>query len=498
MLSIAKYGFNPAYRNGQVFGPGEYFAKNPAVALSFSNGSPYLLYCKLVLGSRVFHDYVHHKQFYIVRQRDCYVQALPLYLLKVGGGFDDSYMIKRLKPSKSDPSEKIMNQLSKIQRGGTEACIGRISNTMVSTSTKKLFCGWLHPSLLTSSKQEFNEVLKNHFNDVDIKRITRHRNSTRIGAFISLRNPISQLKMAELNKRLFVCKGSSSFISVADAQLGTRWNRNFPCPRLTGVAKFCRGRNLRSDWRTSCDFKHFDVSNKLHGYDLEVVSLTEAKTDELSDILELQGVGSLSSCFKVHSSRLKQFYDQQLQYLQQKHGGSCLELELWFATDIPHEHILSYGIPCPSDYKLSDKCDGFGVKDGFTWCDNTCIHCTVPYTKDEREELFPYGAGIYLTDYADSARCRVKGGAKYLYRCKVALGTPYKIDPSLIRKTLSTITHAEDPTDRMAAGSASWDHVKQHDSYSVPKYGQFIVFNSHSVLPLYVVELDNSVLDCDL
>jgi hypothetical protein len=50
VVPICENGFDKSRRSGQVFGAGEYFAKNPSVSVGYCRGGEYLLVCRLTLG----------------------------------------------------------------------------------------------------------------------------------------------------------------------------------------------------------------------------------------------------------------------------------------------------------------------------------------------------------------------------------------------------------------------------------------------------------------
>eukprot|EP00755_Sulcionema_specki_P034100 Sspe_Gene.102241::Locus_77147_Transcript_1_1_Confidence_1.000_Length_682::g.102241::m.102241 len=50
VLGIAREGFAPEKRARQVYGDGEYFAKDPRVSIAYCKGDAYLFLCKLLLG----------------------------------------------------------------------------------------------------------------------------------------------------------------------------------------------------------------------------------------------------------------------------------------------------------------------------------------------------------------------------------------------------------------------------------------------------------------
>merc|ERR1719188_2517593 len=83
VLSIAVHGFDPKRRSGQAYGAGEYFAKDPNVSIGYAQGGGFMFLCRLLLGkSDLDHTWVDTCKYYVIKQRDCRIQALPLFLVQ--------------------------------------------------------------------------------------------------------------------------------------------------------------------------------------------------------------------------------------------------------------------------------------------------------------------------------------------------------------------------------------------------------------------------------
>jgi hypothetical protein len=87
ILSICSEGFDDGRRCGQAFGPGEYFAKDPNVSVSYSRGHRYMLVCRLLLGQQASSDQLRDgdhiwapgPKYYVISSP---AQVLPLHILE--------------------------------------------------------------------------------------------------------------------------------------------------------------------------------------------------------------------------------------------------------------------------------------------------------------------------------------------------------------------------------------------------------------------------------
>jgi len=87
ILSIAEKGFDAGRRAGQVFGSGEYFAKDPKVSMGYCRGESFMLICQLTLGVESSdreneggdHIWVPSMRYYIMSSP---AQVLPLYIVR--------------------------------------------------------------------------------------------------------------------------------------------------------------------------------------------------------------------------------------------------------------------------------------------------------------------------------------------------------------------------------------------------------------------------------
>merc|ERR1719386_10004 len=76
-------GFDPSRRSGQVYGAGEYFAKDPKVSISYARGGVFMFLCKLLLGAETIdHTWVNDAKYYVMKQKDLLSQVLPVYVVQ--------------------------------------------------------------------------------------------------------------------------------------------------------------------------------------------------------------------------------------------------------------------------------------------------------------------------------------------------------------------------------------------------------------------------------
>lgn len=87
ILSISEGGFDAGRRAGQVFGAGEYFAKDPMVSVGYCRGGSFMLVCQLCLGHQSStpenldgdHIWVPSAHYYVISTP---AQILPLYIVR--------------------------------------------------------------------------------------------------------------------------------------------------------------------------------------------------------------------------------------------------------------------------------------------------------------------------------------------------------------------------------------------------------------------------------
>eukprot|EP00755_Sulcionema_specki_P022801 Sspe_Gene.77380::Locus_48349_Transcript_2_2_Confidence_0.667_Length_1984::g.77380::m.77380 len=295
VLSIATQGFDPLLRSGQVYGAGEYFAKSPQVSEHYCNGGAFMFMCQLVLGEQdVDHIWVDDMKYYVLKQREGQVQALPQYLLQ----FRDS-----ASPLAKELSEKTVTAeddkasflaMQAMQKGGGRPCRDRTEGTLEQARTRHVHLGWLDSKLLQHGQKELEADVTDFLRGHGVKKVIEDRNGTRVGAFVELKVPITQEQFGELNTRLYHGKYR---ISVDDESPRVIAESRRVCPKLTGPGKYCRGWNLAGHggaWWESCKFQHpaeLFTTYKAK-YTVEPVLRVTAKWDEVEGLLlrELVGV----------------------------------------------------------------------------------------------------------------------------------------------------------------------------------------------------------------
>eukprot|EP01064_Diplonema_japonicum_P015222 TRINITY_DN2297_c0_g3_i2.p1 TRINITY_DN2297_c0_g3~~TRINITY_DN2297_c0_g3_i2.p1 ORF type:complete len:939 (+),score=239.22 TRINITY_DN2297_c0_g3_i2:37-2853(+) len=496
VLGIALHGFDPLRRSGQVFGEGEYFAKDPRVSVGYCRGGNYMFLCKLILGEEQDHTWVPHQQYYIMKQREGNIQAIPMFLIKFTKHVSllDCHLSSYAEDAK-EAEKETLRRLGEKQRGGVHPCRGRTDGAMMAAKTDRLWVGWLHPTL-ASDEDELEENVKQFLEGYQVSMVKSQRNGARVGAFVELEHPITQLQVAELNTRPYMEQYS---ISVDDAQLNNPYTNNKHCPKLSGPGSFCRGWNLRGhhDWTEGCTFKH-DIERFVnHGASVAYERIPRgAKYDELSSSIP----GKVIDIQRIVHPKQEKAYESRRAFLNEKHGY-VIEKELWHGTACSVlDTIIKNGLQCPSDCVPGKDCPVSGGKGlSTTLCGTDCKHCT---ERHDWKRCHMFGLGIYLADDPSKSHRYVTPhkGVHSLVRCRVNLGNPYLIEANLLEGDgLHNIVNCVDPTNYLSATGEGWDTQKGHDSYFVKglkhkaKVGfgvinsEYIIFQPYQVLPLYIV-----------
>eukprot|EP01064_Diplonema_japonicum_P038065 TRINITY_DN910_c0_g1_i1.p1 TRINITY_DN910_c0_g1~~TRINITY_DN910_c0_g1_i1.p1 ORF type:complete len:1049 (+),score=377.26 TRINITY_DN910_c0_g1_i1:50-3196(+) len=509
VLSIAQNGFDPFRRSGQVYGEGEYFAKDPKVSVGYCRGGVFMFLCKLILGEAgTDHEWVPSMKYYIMKQREGNIQAIPMYLLQFQPTSSSRSPLSVRMSKVSDDEKEAAATLLKMgakQRGGVKAEKGRMDTAMVARGTRHLWLGWLDPRVGRDDaelEKDVKEFLKGH----QVKMVKPERNAARVGAFVELEEAVNKLQMAELNARLY--RGEQT-ITVDNAQPDNPYMSGRPCPRLCGPSRYCRGWNLRGhcDWTEACSFKHDKASFVNFGESLryERVPKGTAKYDELASEMERGGLRNIKGIRRIINKSQERAYESRRAFLNEKHG-CVVEKELWHGTACSVlDRILEAGLQCPSDCKASEECPVSGGKGlATTLCGTDCTHCT---ERHEWKRCHMFGLGIYLADQADKSHRYVAPaeGIHSLVKCRVNLGNPYLIEGNLKKGDgLHDIVRCVDPSafvDPLGdKKKVEWDLLKSHDSYYVKGLGsrakmgygvinsEYIIFQPAQVLPLYVVD----------
>ena len=506
VLSIALHGFDPLRRAGQVFGAGEYFAKNPNVSVGYCHGGAYMFLCGLILGAAdVDHTWVQDMGYYVMKQQGGNIQCLPRYLIRFAPeACPEARLGKALAQfgGEADDAEATLRKMGEDQRGGVEACKGRVDATMMAAHTRCLWMGWLDPELGRDDaavEASVRTFLAGH----KVVMVKPERNGARVGAFVELAAAVGQAQLAELNTRPYGARGLR--ISVDDAQPGNAFLAQRRCPKLCGPGKYCRGWNLNGhhDWTETCSFRHSPDMFVTHGAQLQYETLRRgtAKYDELAEEVARKGLGVVTGVRRVINTKQEQAYESRRSFQQAK-NGYVAEKELWHGTACSVlDTLLEGGLQCPSDTLASDACPRSGKKGlSTTLCGTACTHCT---EKHSWGMCHMFGLGIYLADDAAKSHryVRPQGRQHSLVRCRVNLGSPYMIEGNLQEQHgLHNVVRCVDPSAHVDASPHEWDALRGHDSYYVKGLGrkakhgygvinnEFVVFHPAQVLPLYVVD----------
>ena len=532
VLSIAANGFDPLTRCGQVFGAGEYFARDPTISACYSQGGGYMFLCKLILGTPdADHTFVACNGFYVMKQNKGNIQCLPEYLLRfrrVGGEHNVLHKALSAFPVESEAGAESHRRLGASQRGGLRPSRGRVDGHLLAPATCFLWLGWLSPELARDEEALQADVvafLKGHA----VASVRADRNGARVGAWVELAGECTRLQVAELNARPYGKAGHR--ISVEDAQPGNPRMRLALCPKLSGPGRFCRGHNLCARggrWFDACSFRHDPESFPGHGAeaDLEAMAVQGAKRDALDR--ELRSLYQLTKTatvvHRVVNERLASAYESRRSFLQAKHG-MVTEVEGWVTLHHSEEAaVLNTGFASPSNALAAPECPRSGARAAaageaggapLSCCSNDCEFCVEPHKP--AAEKFMFGRGIYVYHDAADALLHSEGGpeGRKLVRCRVNLGSPFMIDaPLKTEGAMHDVVWCEDPSAYLEGGKGEdsptekeedapvlWDTLKGHDSYlvkGVPKEEkkegrsisckQYVVFHPASVLALYVAE----------
>lgn len=504
IVSIAINGFDPKRRSGQVYGAGEYFAKNPNVSMGYAGGGSFMFLCKILLGKQdVDHTWASGPQFYVIKQRESRVQVMPIFLVqfKASSSSFSRMLVNELALSQ-DVEEA--GALAAQQRGGLYACEARRDAGMTATCTRHLWLGWLAPSLRFKNDDGIAEDVCEFLRGISVEQVVPERNGARIGAFVLLDHPIDQSTFLELGERKYHGEWT---ISVDDSQPGNPKCAGKPCPRLCGPSKYCRGWNIRghTSWNWGCPFAHPEDLRPTFAVEvgLETVPPNSAKFDEIQT--EMRRSMPYARIVKVQRSQnmaLEKMYDERRKFLHDKHGFT-VEKELWHGTSVDAiPTLLQHGLQPPADSVPSDACP-FSGKKGLctTLCGTECGHCTSAHRWGK---CHMYGLGVYLADIAQKSHQYVRKSGRSTYSmllCRVCLGNPYLIEGNLLSgPAMHDVCWCQDPCEFLESLAEDWSIAKGHDSYYVKGQGgcqkhglgvhnnEYIVFQPYQILPLYRVD----------
>lgn len=508
VFSIARSGFDPRRRSGQVYGAGEYFAKNPNVSIGYARGGSFMFLCKLLLGKeQEDHTWHHGPQYYVIKQREGRMQVLPIFLLQ----FKESKgaLASRLASEVLLCDSVEQGTLATQQRGGERACEGRRGAGMSAKSTQHLWLGWLDPALRFRDDDGVAEDVRTFLQGYEVSQVVPERNGSRVGAFVLLKESIGQASFHELSQRRYhgECK-----ISVDDAQPANPRCSGKLCPRLSGPSHYCRGWNIRGhvSWQWGCAYSHPEESRPTFTaeFSLEALRSGSAKYDEINtEVVRSLPQARVVGMHRVQNGVLEALYEQRRKFIYDKQGFA-VEKELWHGTSCEAlPTLLKHGLQPPADTEPSDSCPVSGRK-GLctTLCGTECVHCT----KQHRwNRCHMYGLGVYLADVAAKSHQYVRmpkrdqaGRQVYsMLRCKVCLGNPYLVEGNLLQSAaMHDKCWCQDPSEALETLAEEWSTGKGHDAYYIKgqagkqKHGlgvhnnEYVVFQPYQILPLYRVD----------
>lgn len=508
IMSIVQAGFDTGRRMGQAYGEGEYFAKDPNVSVGYAKGGSFLLLCRLLLGEEEEdHSWVDHMKYYIVKQHDGFVQALPLYVIQFRSSTGSlAWQLAAIQLHEDEDD----GGLKEYQRGARHACPARAHSRIKGETAQYLWLGWLDPELCYAPDSAIFDDVSEFLHGVVVAEVVPERNGARVGAYVRLREAINRQHFVEISARRYHGRFK---ISVDDQPPG--WVAPRVCPRLIGSGKYCRSWNIRGHhkWNWGCPFQHPLDVRPTHGveYRLEEVDADSAKYDEIRTAL-LQsapfhnGYPRIVTLHRVVNRALEALYERRRSYLTAKHG-TAMEKDLWHGTNCNSlPNLLTHGLQPPSDTQPSDACPISGGK-GLctTLCGTDCQHCTEPHNWNK---CHMYGSGVYLADMAQKSNRFVQqprnDGYDFVYTllfCRVCLGSPYLIEGNLRSPSaMHDFCWCQDPREQLDSVAQDWNQGKGHDAFYVrglagahlPGLGvhnsEYIVFHPHQVLPLFTVD----------
>jgi len=435
VLSICDGGFDKGRRAGQVYGAGEYFAKNPTVSISYARGGRYMLVCRLSLGVQSStpenkdgdHIWVPSTEYYVIKEPS---QVLPQFIVRFTSpqAYDRASVSETLEAALAvGYSTKVAEEIVPVPHQQRPCNMSREAATV-------LWLGFLHAHLSDESLRE------------DVTRfLTRHAGEYMAGAKVQivkghykkahaiLRTPIPRTLVHSLNTAPFFEDGVQRTICVEDAH-GSPGQR---CPRF--IAGFCRGQNLR--FTHPCFCAHERRATDGAHFSLEPLEADGAKWAEIADRFMASapfhtGQPRILGISVIRNKALSRCHEEYRDYLRTKHMEEPAVQELYHGTNNNILNILyQHGLQPPSDTEASDACPVSGGK-GLctTLCDNTCRYCT---RRHEWNRCHMYGLGIYLADMAQKSHRYVSQpaarGGRQIYRMVVCsvLGKSFQVEGHL-------------------------------------------------------------------
>mmetsp|Transcript_75751 Transcript_75751/g.118393 ORF Transcript_75751/g.118393 Transcript_75751/m.118393 type:complete len:769 (+) Transcript_75751:3-2309(+) len=402
VISICDTGFDKNRRSGQVYGAGEYFAKNPNISVGYCRGGQYMLVCRLTLGYESSspenrdgdHIWVPSMGYYVIKEPD---QVLPQFIIRFNG---QSYGYPGVESAKLE-SVLLKNKWTTKAVEEIKPVPAQRPCNMKRDFAKVLWMGFLHAhlsdeSLETDVRRFLSKYAKDYVTKgMKIQIVKGHFKK----AHAILEIPIPRAIVHKLNKEIFVENGNNRTICVEDGH-GSPGQQ---CPRY--IAGYCRGQNLRYTHPCWCD--HPSPPTNTARYTLTHIDLAGAKATELLDKFYASapfhnGHPKVIAIRQITNDTLSRCHEEYRRYLCTKHMEEPAVQELYHGTNNNILDVLyKHGLQPPSDTNASNSCPKSGGKGlSTTLCNNDCQYCIEPH---QWNKCHMYGLGIYLADMAQKS-----------------------------------------------------------------------------------------------
>jgi hypothetical protein len=435
ILSICENGFDRSKRGsavGQVYGSGEYLAKNPNVSVGYCRGGSYMLVCRLTLGQTSSdernldgdHIWVPHCQYYVISSP---AQIMPEYIVRFSNGYGVATNGK-LEEVLAAGKYSTMKRAAVIPVPPPRPCV------MSRDFARVLWMGMLHAHLEDAAlKRDVEMFMQRH--------APAHTAGMRVQvikgfykkAHVILETPMPRSLVHALNRADFVEGGKTRKICVEDAH----GSPGVACPKW--IAGYCRGQNLRFThpcWSSHKVRATEQASFRLTPVDLHGAKGNEIVTNFLASSPFHSGSPTVLAVNAIDNPTLTRLHGEYRDYLRTKHMEEPPVQELYHGTNNNILDILyKHGLQPPSDMEPSEQCPVSGGKGLCTsLCNNDCRFCVKQH---EWKRCHMFGLGIYLADMAQKSHryCSQpeRKGGRLIYRmvlCQV-LGKSYKLEGHL-------------------------------------------------------------------
>jgi len=432
IVSICTNGFDAGRRAGQVYGAGEYFAKNPHVSIGYSKGGQYMLVCRLTLGYQSStpqnldgdHIWVPENGYYVIKEPN---QVLVQYIVKFqtaqgysGYSAKCDTLERHLTngySTKPPPQKKMLPAPRPCQMTRPSAIalwMGLLPAHIPDDIIKNDVQSFLAKYAPRNSKVEKIQILCTHFKK----------------AHIFLQTPMPRDVVKRLNQETLRTGGETIRVCIDDFH-GSPEQK---CPKW--IAGYCRGQNLR--FTQPCWCRHEARATENAKFTLKSIPIDGAKGDEIISKFMASapfhnGMPRVVGIKQIRNETLAKCHETYRQWLTDKHGEEPAVQELYHGTNNNITDVLyTHGLQPPSDMEPADDCPVSGGKGLCTsLCNNTCKYCT---RKHEWHRCHMYGLGIYLADLAQKSHRYISqpktSGGRQTYRmiiCSV-LGKSFEIE----------------------------------------------------------------------